>query len=60
MLPGVYLGLSGIYKINDSWAIQAAGRYQYMDDFDVEANGSEANLSFDSAFIVSLGVLYMF
>lgn len=60
MLPGVYLGLSGIYQISESWAIQAAGRYQYMDDFDLEANGSEANLSFDSAFILSLGALYTF
>lgn len=60
VLPGVYLGLSGIYQLNESWAIQAAGRYQYMDHFDLEANGSTANLSFDSAFVVSLGVLYSF
>jgi hypothetical protein len=60
MLPGLYMGLSGIYQINESWAIQAAGRYQYMDNFDLEANGSEAILSFDSAFIVSLGVLHTF
>jgi len=60
VLPGVYLGLSGIYQINESWAIQAAGRYQYMDDYDLGANGSSANLSFDSAFILSFGMLHSF
>lgn len=60
VLPGLYLGMSGIYQLNDAWAIQAAGRYQYMDNLDLESNGSGANLSFDSAFILSLGALYSF
>jgi hypothetical protein len=60
VLPGVYLGLSSVYQINTSWAIQASGRYQYMDDFDLGDNGSNAVLSFDSAFVVSLGVVYSF
>jgi hypothetical protein len=60
ILPGMYLGLSGIYQINESWAIQAAGRYQYLDDYDLGANGSSANLSFDSAFILSLGMMHSF
>lgn len=59
-LPGVYLGLSGIYELNDKWAIQGSGRYQYMRSFDLSTNGSEASLSFDTAFVVSLGVLYSF
>lgn len=60
ILPGLYLGMSAIYQINESWGIQAAGRFQYMDDFQVEANGSRAELSFDSAFVMSLGALYSF
>jgi hypothetical protein len=60
MLPGVYLGMSGIYQFNESWAIQAAGRYQYLDGFDLESNGSSASLSFESAFVLSLGALYSF
>lgn len=60
ILPGLYLGLSGIYQLNESWAIQAAGRYQYLDDYDLGANGSAANLSFDSAFILSLGMMHSF
>jgi len=60
VLPGLYLGLSGVYKINDQWSLQASGRYQYMKQFDLGANGSQASLSFDSAFVVSVGVLYSF
>ena len=47
-------------QINDDWAIQASGRYQYMDSYDVNANGSAASLSFDSVFVLSLGALYSF
>lgn len=60
VLPGFYLGLGGTYQLNDSWSIQAAGRYQYMDEFDLGANGSNASLSFDSAFVLSIGALYSF
>jgi len=60
ILPGAYVGVSGIYQLTDAWALQASGRYQYMDNFDLESNGSGANLSFDSAFIVSFGALYSF
>lgn len=60
LLPGVYLGMSGIYQLSESWAIQAAGRYQYLEGFDLESNGSSASLSFDSAFVLSLGALYSF
>jgi len=60
VLSGFYLGLGGIYHLNDAWSIQAAGRYQYMDEFDFKTNGSGANLSFDSAFVLSVGALYSF
>lgn len=60
ILPGLYLGVTGIYQLNDKWALQFSGRYQYMDNFKLEDNGSEANLNFDSAFILSLGAVYSF
>lgn len=60
ILPGAYLGLSGVYQLNPNWAIQASGRYQYLDDFTLGDNGSEAELSFGSAFILSLGATYSF
>jgi len=60
VLPGVYLGVSGIYQINDAWAFQLSGRYQYMDSFKLEDNGSEAKLDFGSAFILSAGVVFSF
>ena len=60
ILPGVYVGLDAVYHLNASWAVQAAGRYQYMRGFELKSNGSTADLSFDSAFVVSLGVVYSF
>jgi len=60
LLPGVYVGLSGIYQLTDSWSLQAAGRYQYLDSLELESNGSKATLSFDSAFVLSLGAMYSF
>lgn len=60
VLPGVYLGLGASYQLNDSWSVQAAGRYQYMDEFELGDNASEAVLSFDSAFVLSLGAVYSF
>jgi len=60
VLPGLYLGASALYQINDQWGLQFSGRYQYMDNFSLEDNGSEATLKFDSAFILSAGVVYSF
>lgn len=60
LLPGVYVGLSGIYELTNHWSVQCAGRYQYMDSYPMEANGSEASLSFDSAFVISIGGIYSF
>jgi len=60
VLPGVYVGLDAIYQLNQAWAIQAAARYQYMHDYTLDANGSSAALSFNSAFVLSLGVVHSF
>ena len=60
VLTGFYLGVGGTYQLSDKWSIQAAGRYQCMEDFELGGNGSNASLSFDSAFVLSLGALYSF
>ena len=60
LLPGVYVGISGTYEITKQWSIQGAGRYQYMNSYDLDANGSRASLSFGSAFVVSVGCIYSF
>lgn len=60
LLPGVYFGLSGIYQINERFSLIGGVRYQYMSGFELEANGSKATLSFDSAFMLSLGGVYSF
>jgi hypothetical protein len=59
-LPGYYLGIQGIFQLDKNWGIQAGGRYQYMDEFNLDSNGSAASLSFDSAFVLSLGTVYSF
>lgn len=60
LLPGVYIGVGAIYQINESWSILGSGRYQYLDSYDLRANGSEASLSFDSAFVLSISGVYSF
>ncbi|MES2659176.1 MAG: hypothetical protein V4689_11210 [Verrucomicrobiota bacterium] len=60
VLPGAYLGMGGIYQLTPNWALQASGRFQYMDDLDLGDNGSSAELSFGSAFVISVGALYSF
>ncbi|MFD0895929.1 hypothetical protein KBB96_08280 [Luteolibacter ambystomatis] len=59
-LPGFYLGATADWKVNSDWSVLFGGRYQYLSQFDVTAGGSEASLSFDSAFVISLGVAYTF
>ena len=60
LLPGVYLGLGATYQLNDNWSILGSGRYQYLQSYDLGANGSQASLSFDSAFVLSLSGVYSF
>lgn len=60
VLLGFYLGLGATYQVNKDWAILLSGRYQYLEDFQLGANGSNADLSFDSAFILSTGITHSF
>jgi hypothetical protein len=59
-LPGIYLGLGSTYKINDDWSILGSARYQYLQSYDLSASGSQASLSFNSAFVISLSAAYSF
>ncbi len=60
LLPGLYVGMGLMYHVTDRLGIQAAGRYQYMRSFEINANGSTASLSFQSAFTLSLSAVYTF
>jgi len=60
LLPGVYAGLSGLYRLDDHWSVQGGARYQYLKPLELGANGSDATLSFDQAFVLSLNVVYSF
>ena len=59
-LAGLYLGVGASVPIDDSWALQFSGRYQLQEDFELGANGSNATLSFDSAFQLSTAVVFSF
>lgn len=59
-LPGFYLGVSGIYSLTEDWGVIGSARYQYMEGYDLSDNGSKASLSFDSAYVLSLGAVYTF
>lgn len=60
LLPGFYTGIGLTYNITDHFGIQSAVRYQFMRQFDMNANGSTARLSFDTAFVLSLSAIYRF
>lgn len=59
-LPGGYLGVNATVEVNEKWSIYGAARYQYMKDFEVSAGGSQAQLSFGSAFVLSAGAIFRF
>jgi hypothetical protein len=60
VLPGVSLGVTGLYQWNDRWSAYGGVRYQYYSSFDVSAGASEAELDFGGAFVLSLGAAYRF
>ena len=60
ILPGLYAGVSAIWQLSEHFGIHGSARYQYIDQFSVDANGSDASLSFDGAAIISLGTVWTF
>ncbi len=60
ILPGFHLGLSGTYQLNKSLGIQVGARFQYMDEFELKSNASGVSLSFDQAFVFTMGLIYAY
>ena len=60
LLPGAHAGLTGTLQLNESFGVFGSARYQYFDSFDIKANGSKADLSFDGTFVVTLGAIFQF
>jgi hypothetical protein len=60
LLPGFYAGLGLTYNITPKFGIMTSARYQYMRQFDLIANGSDASLNFSSAFTLSLAAVWKF
>jgi long-subunit fatty acid transport protein len=60
LLPGVFSSVGLAWHLTDQFSIQGSVRYQFMRQYSLMANGSNANLSFDSAMVLSLGAMYRF
>lgn len=60
LLPGVFTSVGLAWHLTDQFSLQGAVRYQFMRQFSLMANGSNANLSFDSALVLSLSASYKF
>ncbi|RYD34658.1 MAG: hypothetical protein EOP87_08800 [Verrucomicrobiaceae bacterium] len=60
VLPGFYAGGTASYDFSRQWSGFAGLRYQYLDDYEVNAGGSKASLSFSQSFIGVIGVRFRF
>jgi hypothetical protein len=60
LLPGLYAGLSATYQLTAHFGLYASARYQYIDQFKISTNGSQVNLNFDGAAIISLGGVWTY
>lgn len=60
ILPGFHAGVSAIWQLTEHFGLQGSARYQYIDSFSVDANGSDASLSFDGSAIISFGGVWTF
>lgn len=60
LITGFSFGLNGIYQINDDWSAYGGVRYQYYEDFEINAGNSKAELDFGGAYMITLGALWQF
>lgn len=60
LLPGAYAGWSAAYQLNKDWSLIGSARYQYLTEFDLSAGGTTAEMSVDSAYVLSIGAMYSF
>lgn len=60
LLPGAYAGVSAVWQLTERFGLHGSARYQYIDQFEIGANGTDASISFDGAAILSLGGVWNF
>jgi hypothetical protein len=60
LLPGLYLGASGVLRINPQLNAHVGLRYQLYDTFETRAGGSEAKLDFSQAVMLTVGASFAF
>ena len=59
-LPGFYAGVGINYELTDRLSLLTNIRYQYLNNYEVTANGSTAQLDFSSAYTLGLSALWKF
>jgi len=57
---GAYVGVDGVYHLNDRWDVFVGAQYQYLDSFSQKANGRVAQLDFSGSIFVRAGVGFAF
>lgn len=60
LLPGFYSGVAATWQFSSDWSGYASARYQLLDSMDFDSGGTRASLSFESAFVLSIGVIHPF
>lgn len=60
LLPGVFASVGLAWHLTDQLSMQGAVRYQFMRQYSLTADGSNASLNFDSALVLSLSATYKF
>lgn len=60
VLPGLFIGLKAQYDFSPQWAIYSSAKYQYLEDFEISAADTKAELSLNQSAIVSVGALFRF
>lgn len=60
LAPGFYLGGGASYRLRENLEVYFSARYEYLDDFSIDAGSSSAELSFDDSFMISTGLFFSF
>ncbi len=60
LLPGLFAGISAVFAATPQVSLIGSVRYQYLDDFEVEARNSRAKIEFSGACLVSVGAIFKF
>jgi hypothetical protein len=60
LLPGAYAGVTAVWQLTEDFGLYGSARYQYFDNYGVNAGGSQGALDFDGAAVISIGGVLTF